>query len=288
MISSRQTTVYAIEPAQTLDHISADNIVLNLTYYSYWNETMTPLESGDHLVGDHIILNATFTPQSIVNITRIEVNATAIPSAIFVEANDTTVEIDTRRLGNNATCTVNVTAWLFNGTVISHNISDVFIGNFFEPQIELITPNGGEVLTDPWNVTWTAYDNNTDETLEFEVLVSADGGVTFQLLSAGITESWYVWDSAGFLNQSTYVIEVRVTDGIYTTWDRSDEPFTAGSILPTTTTTPPPSTTATAPTTATNPPPAAADFTLVSYVGASLIGSAFLALAVYYVAKTKM
>jgi hypothetical protein len=141
-------------------------------------------------------------------------------------------------------------------------------------------------LTEPWNVTWTAYDNNTDEILEFEVRVSSDGGSTFQLLSAGLTDTRFTWDSSGFLELSSYVIEVRVTDGIYTASDTSDGPFTAGDVQPTTTV---PTFTTTETTTGTpTPPPPPVDYTVASFVSASIIGSAFLALAVYYVAKTRI
>ncbi|UCE11411.1 MAG: hypothetical protein JSW61_05625 [Candidatus Thorarchaeota archaeon] len=265
--------------------ISMDEPVLNLTFYSHWNDTKTPIMSGDRIAGDHIILNATFTPNSDINRTRLEVNATAIPILIVSDVNHTSVEIDTRRLGNNATCTINVTAWLTTGVEISRNVTNVFIGNFFVPKIEVVSPNGGENITKPWNVTWTAYDNNTEEVLEFEVRLSSDGGSTFQLLTTGLTETRYEWNSSGFLLLSSYVIEVRVTDGIYTTSDQSDGPFTAGDVVPTTTT-PPPTTTST--TTASPTTPAPVDYTMAGFVSASIIGSAFLALAVYYVAKTRI
>ncbi|MCK5240376.1 MAG: hypothetical protein KAR33_12540, partial [Candidatus Thorarchaeota archaeon] len=78
----------------------------------------------------------------------------------------------------------------------------------------------------------------------------------------------------------TYIIEVRATDGIYTTSDRSDATFEAGGVVPTSTTT----TGTTSPST-TAPPPEALDVRIGIFVAAAIIFSAFLSLIVYQQAK---
>ncbi len=253
---------------------------LILTYYSMTNTTPENLESGDRIAGDHLTLNATWVPGDIVNGTKILINATAIPNVITASSNINTVEIDTRALGNNATCFINVTAWLLNGSTISKTFSNVFLGNFFVPSVNVITPNGGEVWTGTHNITWSAKDVNADDQLVFEVHLSDDNGTTFQLLTSGITETWLMWDFSSFENLSTYVIEVRASDGIYESMDRSDSSFTAGRINPTET-----STSVTTSTTDMFPPTNEYETQLALFIAAAIIASAFLSVVVYYQAK---
>ena len=246
---------------------------LSLTYYTHWDSTKIDVNAEDQLEGDHIILNATWSPGTEINRTRIEVNATAIPAVISSERNGDTVEIDTRALGSNFTCVINSTIWFHNGTTLTELVSNVFLGNFFVPVVDIVSPNGHEVWTGANNVTWNAWDLNEDEELTFEVLVSSDSGVTFQLLSAGLTETWFLWDCSTFLNLSTYVVEVRVSDGIFSSYDISDAPFRAGEIeQPDTTTTP-------------SPTVEAIDPRVVMFLTVLIISSAFIAFVVYYSSK---
>ncbi len=245
---------------------------LSLTYYTHWDSTKIDVNAEDQLEGDHIILNATWSPGAEINRTRIEVNATAIPAVISSERNGNTVEIDTRALGSNFTCMINSTIWFHNGTTLTELVSNVFLGNFFVPVVDIVSPNGYEVWTGTNNITWTAWDLNEDEELTFEVLVSSDSGATFQLLSAGMTETWFLWDCSTFLNLSTYVVEVRVSDGIFSSYDVSDAPFRAGEIeQPATTTT---STTV-----------EEIDPRVIMFLTVLIISSGFIAFVVYYSSK---
>ncbi len=263
MIVVVTTLLVLLLPVAVVDHEPAAQVIspiarmtpsfkgdFNLTYYSLWNETKTPVASGASLIGDHVILNISWTFPEDVNHTKIVVNATAVPLSISEEADGHTVKIDTRSLGGNHTCLINMTAWLNNGSIQTKQVPNVFIGNFFVPHVTVLTPNGGEIWTGVNNVTWTAWDTNVYEELTFEVLLSSDLGSSFQLISSGITDYWYPWNSTGFLNLSKYIFEVRVSDGILVGVDRSDNPFRAGdtAITPTTTVT---STTTTEPTTQT-------------------------------------
>ncbi len=259
--------------------ITAETPTLSLSYYSRTNSSFTPLESGDRIAGDHVLLNATWTPEASVNGTTIQIDASAIPRMISAESKTGSVEIDTRLLGNNATCTVNVTTWLLNGTALSEIFTNVFFGNFFLPHVTLLSPNGGEIWPGLHNITWTAWDRNEDDVLSFDILISSDSGASFQLLSSEITDYYLLWDFSPFRNLSTYVVEVRVSDGIYTNSDKSDLPFTAGTISSGTTVTG--TTTSTAPTS----PPFTDDTRLALFVAAAIIISALLSLIVYHQAK---
>ena len=277
LIGSISSSTNSIDHAPSNNMMPAKLHTLELTYYSNWNTTPTPISSDDWLEGDEIILNATVTPVDEINKTLIEVIAPALPATITAEENGSSVEINTRTLGNNATCVINVTGTLDNGSLVVFTLENIFIGNFYTPYVQVISPNGNETWTGSHTITWMAYDNNTGEDLSFEVLLSADSGSTFQLLAANLNVTFYAWDSTGFQNLSTYMIEVRVTDGIYQTSDRSDGTFTAGDVS--TTTTPPPTT---APTTATPTAPAAPSLDVSTFITASIIASAILAMVVYY------
>jgi hypothetical protein len=255
--------------------LAAEVPTLSLCYYSNWNDTLLPVTSGDRISGDHIILNATWSPSQNAIGSLIEVNATAIPMVIRASSNESSVEIDTRALGNNATVTINCTTWLTNGTPLSQLTENVFLGNFFKPHVELVSPNGGEVWTGVHNITWQAWDNNTQESLTFEVLLSADGGKTFQLLESDFTSTYVEWDTSGFTNLSTYMVQVRASDGIYVVADTSDSVFTAGDVD-----TGPPDSTTTDTTTEGDE-----DLRTALFIAAAIILSAFFAVIVYYLAK---
>ncbi|MGY5861159.1 MAG: hypothetical protein RTU09_02120 [Candidatus Thorarchaeota archaeon] len=246
---------------------------LSLTYYTHWDSTKTDVNAGDQLEGDHIILNATWSPGTEVNLTRIEVNATAIPTMIYNEKDGNSVEIDTRALGSNFTCVINATIWFHNGTTLIELVHDVFLGNFFVPVVEIVSPNGYEVWTGTNNITWNAWDLNENEELTFEVLVSSDSGVTFQLLSASLAETRFLWDCSTFLNLSSYVVEVRVSDGIFSSNDVSDAPFRAGEIAQPDTTT----TTTTV---------EAIDPRVIMFLTVLIISSGIIAFVVYYASKS--
>lgn len=256
--------------------LSAEDLVLNLTYWSQTNPTVRIAESGDQIAGDHIILRASWSPAIAVDSVKIEVVAPAIPASISnYTANSNHADIDTRNLGNNATCFVNSTVWLLNGTIYNEVVEDLYIGNFFLPHVTVITPNGGEKWSGSNNITWNAWDKNKNETLSYDVLVSSNSGKTFNSLASNLNQTWYIWDSSTSPLLSTYLIEVRVTDGIFVTWDRSDANFTAGSgSIPTTTTNT---------TTTIEPPPD--DPRLLMFLILFIVTSGIMALVVYYVAK---
>ncbi len=260
----------------------SDNPDVSLTYHSLWNQTETPVHSGDRISGDRVVLRGTWSPSDTVVQSRIDVNATAIPRSISSQNLSSSVWIDTRGLGNNATCIITVFALLLNGSTINQTFGSVFIGNFFVPHVRVLSPNGGEHWTGVNNVTWFGWDNNTGEQLTYEVLFSSDSGTSFQLLATHLSSTWYQWDCTGFLNLSTYMVEVRVTDGIYVSFDRSDGTFAAGDISITTT-----STTTTTTTTTTNTTTTTIDSSVIIsfFISAAMISSAVMALIVYYLAK---
>jgi hypothetical protein len=232
------------------------------------------VESGDTIAGDHVTLKTTWQPE--VNNSRLEVHAPAIPSILVSDENETTLEIDTRFLGNNATCTIIASTILGNGTVWTEEFTNVYIGNFFVPRVQVVTPNGGENWTSLHNITWTASDVNTDDTLHYDVLFSDDSGTTYVTLVKSTNKTSFEWDCSNLEKGDNYTVEVRVTDSIYFNSDWSDSEFSAGLVV----TTPLPTTTTTTPTT--NP---TFDPRIMAFVAILLISSGIMALVVYYAAR---
>ncbi|MFW9966089.1 MAG: hypothetical protein ACFFEA_02970 [Candidatus Thorarchaeota archaeon] len=257
-------------------HPSAEDAILNLTYWSRTNSTIDVVNSGAKIGGDHVILEATWTPSGVVDSVSIEVTAIAIPSVVSNTSTTNSVRVDTRALGNNGTCTISSTVWLLNGTTYSESLENIYIGNFFTPKVTVLTPNGGETWTGVNNVTWNAWDENQDEVLTYDVLISFDSGATFQSLASNLNRTWYMWDCSAYPILDTYLIEIIVTDGIYYESDRSDATFTAGE-----TTTP----TTTSITTSTTTPPPPIDTRIVMFLLLFVLTSGIMALIVYYAAK---
>jgi len=257
-------------------NLSAENPYLNLSYYLLTDLTETPIVDGMSIAGDHVIVKAVWTP-SIVNRSRLQVIAPAIPATLTQDLNTYTTEIDTRYLGNNATCTINATAWLTNGSIVFQQFENVYIGNFFAPKVVVISPNGNETWTGKNNITWWASDVNLGDTLHFNVRLSSDGGKSFETLASSLSRRWFEWDCTGLNKSDTYIVEVTATDGIYFTSDRSDSPFTAGDVIYTTT--------PTTPSTPTVPTTTDLDPRLAAFIVILLISSSVMAVVVYYAAR---
>ncbi len=253
--------------------VSVEVPTLSLTYTTQTLLIDTPVISGAKIGGDHVKLKAVWTPA--MNKSRLEVHAPAIPSTLIVEDNKTSLEVDTRALGNNATCTIIASTWLSNGTMISQEFVNVYIGNFFMPKVTVLDPNGGENWTSHHDILWYAYDTNTDDTLLFDVLLSDDSGISFTVLASSINQTWFEWDCSELPKKDTYIVEIRATDGIYFSSDRSNGVFSAGLIETTTTTT----------TTTTTPIPPEIEPRILAFMAILLISSGVMALVVYYAAR---
>ncbi len=100
------------------------------------------------------------------------------------------------------------------------------------PTVTLLTPNGGETVTDdPVTVTWSAADADGDS-LTFAVQYTADDGVTWQMLAGGITESAVLIPRANLTASGAARFRVWVSDGIHTARDVSDTTFVVPNLPP--------------------------------------------------------
>ena len=100
------------------------------------------------------------------------------------------------------------------------------------PVVRLLSPNGGEV----WDqgrqtITWQATDADGDA-LAAHVRYSSDGGVSWQTLGVNVSGSTFEVDVSGLPGGQESLVQVVVSDGVNTTADASDAPFTVARRVP--------------------------------------------------------
>jgi hypothetical protein len=100
------------------------------------------------------------------------------------------------------------------------------------PVVRLLNPNGGEV----WDqgrqtITWQATDADGDA-LAAHVLYSSDGGGSWQTLAVNVSGSKFEVDVSGLPGGQESLVQVIVSDGVNTTADASDAPFTVARRKP--------------------------------------------------------
>jgi hypothetical protein len=163
--------------------------------------------------------------------------------------------------------------------------ADIFIGNFFAPEVTVDTPT--DLGSNVFEFSWSSTDRNADDTNYYSVWLSSDGGVSYNVLARNLTGTTYQWDSSGFLEQE-YIVRVRAYSLDFTTtvddwpdgveineetyWpgdfgDGFSDPFTAGDV-PTTTV----PTTTEPTTTEPGPGPVGLDPLLIGLVGGIGVG----------------
>ncbi len=179
---------------------------------------------------------------------------------VYESADGASVTYDTYQFLKNGTFQVQIVADTETNIGFEVNLAALTFQNFFAPKLTGVDVSvSGATVT----LTWNATDKNAGDDLYYEVLLSSDGGLTYQLLSKNLTDTTYTWDSTGFYQKDTYRFMVRVYDNDPTVnpsvatgyWmglsdSIESDTFTAGTVpVPTPTTTPPPETTTTTPVT---------------------------------------
>ena len=91
------------------------------------------------------------------------------------------------------------------------------------PEIEIVSPNGGEELAAENGVLveWTASDADGDP-LTFDVEYSTDDGETWRAVAQSITDTEVVVDAMNLVGSSQARFRVWASDGIHTSGDESD------------------------------------------------------------------
>ena len=107
----------------------------------------------------------------------------------------------------------------------------IFIANVFKwlaenraPTVEVIAPNGGELLNGTITVQWDAVDFDSDP-MTFDVYYSDNNGSDWSLLAGGLSVPEFEWNTTQHDDGNSYMILVEVSDGVLGNQDVSDAPF---------------------------------------------------------------
>jgi len=107
----------------------------------------------------------------------------------------------------------------------------VFVANVFKwlaenraPSVEVITPNGGEVLNGTITIEWEGLDFDNDPMI-YNVLYSDNNGSDWSLLESDLLVTEYEWNTTLHDDGTDYMIRVEVSDHQLGSYDDSDNPF---------------------------------------------------------------
>lgn len=129
--------------------------------------------------------------------------------------------------GRNVTLSIDFIGNTVSGSLINRSIHNVTFQNFFAPAISNIQIISEGILK---HITWDLQDRNRFESHQYEVHFSYDNGLTYQLLSRGLTTRYYLWNTAGFRESNEYRIQVRAIDASGLVGYGFSPAFSAGSL----------------------------------------------------------
>jgi hypothetical protein len=115
---------------------------------------------------------------------------------------------------------VSVIELYYNGT-----LQESIIVSLNTPAVTITSPTSGNIFTDPFNITWNAFDADND-TLGFAVLLSNDNGSSWATLAMDMNETYLEMDNADYTYGTLYKVKVIVTDGINSNSSESNGTFT--------------------------------------------------------------
>ncbi len=131
--------------------------------------------------------------------------------------------------------------WVFSedyineqNTVHIHTKTTVNIPNT-APDIQLLTPNGGERWRGISNVTWTATDEEDDDgTLDVTLRYSINSGRDWTLIERNLPNTGkYIWDTRYVPDGTNYKVQLVVRDRFNAAgFDESDSPFVVDNVNP--------------------------------------------------------
>ncbi len=119
--------------------------------------------------------------------------------------------------------------------------NDVFTANAFywlienrAPTVDVITPNGGELLNGTITIEWDAVDFDSDP-LTYDVFYSDNNGSDWSILANDLAVLEFAWNTTLHVDGTGYMIRVEVSDGVLVDQDESDNPFELDNFDETTT-----------------------------------------------------
>jgi len=104
----------------------------------------------------------------------------------------------------------------FSGTLIAQAIASPS-----PPTVSLVYPDGGEILTQPFFVTWEGSDDDGDP-LSYRLFYSPDSGSSWLMLASGITRTVFPIDPSNTPGSETGLFKILASDGFHSRADQSD------------------------------------------------------------------
>ncbi len=121
------------------------------------------------------------------------------------------VRYDTWRWGQNVTIDIEFVGTAANGMISKLSYTNVTFQNFFRPVVANVNVvSQGDIK----HITWDIVDRNRYESHSYEVLISLDAGLSFQLVAAGLQSPFYAWNIAGYGRFENCQIQIRAYDDI--------------------------------------------------------------------------
>jgi uncharacterized repeat protein (TIGR01451 family) len=100
------------------------------------------------------------------------------------------------------------------------------IASAHAPMVTMLSPNGGETITDTLSMTWDGSDPDGDD-LEYVLQYSADAGGSWQPLAIGITTTTAMVDGSDLPGSDQCLVRIAASDGFHTAYDQVDSPLSA-------------------------------------------------------------
>ncbi len=191
--------------------LSSSCLGITLNWTSYENTQPTPLENSSIIVGNLILLNASASHPMDPNL---DICNTSI--SLFIDGggsvsnitNGTSASLLVPWLSYNITGSVHIESVACNGTRLGCSYTNLTFGNSFYPNLSDLHVSHEN---DYWTITWSASDKNLGDSLTFDVLMSADGGVAYQYIARDLNTSSFEWNATGF-PKTDLAFLVRATD----------------------------------------------------------------------------
>jgi hypothetical protein len=184
--------------------ISQGPTPINLTWTSRWSLFPQQVENLSTLAGDHVTLNVTYTGLS--EFSKIEMYFAE--SNLTVSNTTRSVRYDTYQIIGNSTQDVHIHVLnALNESVAQAIYLTVSFGNWFSPFVIVNYPL--DVGEDVFNFTWSATDQNADDVNFYQVWLSIDGGLSYQILANNLTQTFYLLDVTGFLSRDGFIVRIR-------------------------------------------------------------------------------
>ncbi|MCM2680175.1 DUF1194 domain-containing protein [Echinimonas agarilytica] len=129
---------------------------------------------------------------------------------------------------------------LFNDRTAQYSVINQASGNEIgmlpasanKPDVEVVFPNGGEILNPPMvTLVWSASDLDGDS-LSYTVQFSDDNGVTWETLVSDYTDTMLDVDLNDLGKTDQGLIRVQASDGFHVASDESDGPFVTPNSAP--------------------------------------------------------